>query len=709
MSTTPVWFFQQYTDNNGKPLSNGKIYTYVAGSTNLPKATYYDKDLTILAPNPIILDASGNAPQYFLTSAGAYKFEITDQNNVVIATRDWIYSNGGGTSGTGSDHKVIINSSDTVPGYLSDKIVNSSTVTANISASGSDYKMSFNVVTSGLTGISGTPIGPAGGDLAGTYPDPIVKQLTGLESAMVIVPTNFNGGNNTVGQTGIMAGKRYINGLETKSWSTIDFDGYIQYTLDGTNWTNSVRDTSLHTYAVGHGGNSWNTISFGWMASQNQYAWFAGSGYLKEFQYALHIPTNYNQNGSLKTTAWNSVSYSAIGGTPANVGDMSFGKDNVVCWVGNSTQIGRTVDFNTFQSVLSSGTGNLGGIATDNYGNWMSIERDTGILRKSIDNGLTFPLVPTIFINGVSATSLPGGVMWGSILCSYGVWIAAVYQGTQNGISYAYSTDTLNWTLVYGQATSFFSAASDGIKWFSTNPTPDTPNPIYQLLISEIPAHKRLVCEKGVAIAGNAFLTDMPNINFLGTDTLGKIVSADSSNIGGKVMVNPTDTKEYLFDKVKANEMSGIVVNQQGGPDYYLEIINKGYVGYSEEDTLSFLQNKMKPGAGITITSASDPTYGTQLIINAKGNSWRLTKYITTNYTVLDTDDTLIIRANGVVITMPTPSSAYEGRIITVRCSGGSNSANMTGSIVGSSAVSGTMKLEFMCFANNSGFFWFQQ
>ena len=711
MKTLP-FFLEQFTDQSGKPLSNGSLTFLVAGSSSIPKDIYTDYQLTTKAANPFSLDSVGRAPQYYVES-GMYKIVVKDQSGSIIATRDYVEGDNS-TSGTPTvlDYKVKTNTQDSTPGFLADKIVDSATIITNVSASGFDNKMSFSINYAGLTGISGTPIGPAGGDLAGTYPDPIVKQLTGLDSAMVIVPTDFNGGDNDPGQTGIISGRRYINGVDTKSWSTIDFDGYIQFTLDQTEWLHTLQDTSLHTYAIGHGGNSWNTISFGWMASQNQFAWFAGSGYLKEFQFALHIPTNYNSNGTLKNSAWNSVSYASVGGTPANVGDMSFGKDNVVCWVGNSTQIGRTVNFTTFQSVLSSGTSNLGGIATDGYGTWLSIERDSGIIRKSIDNGLTFPLLSPIYINGsiTSAGSLPTGVAWGSILCSYGLWIAAVYNGSPSGISFAYSLDTINWTLVYGQATSFFSAASDGIKWFSTNPTPNTPNPIYQLLISEIPAHKRLVCEEGIAVAGNAFLTDMPNIKFLGTDILGKIVSADSSDVGGKVMVNSYDEKSYLFDKIKANELSGMVINQQGGPtDYYLEVINKGFVGYSEDDTLSFLQNKLKPGAGITLTSASDPTYGTQLIVNAKGNSWRLIKYLTSNYTVLDTDDTLIIRATGVVITMPTPGSAYEGRIITIRCSGGSNSANMTGSIVGSSAVSGLTKLEYMCYNTGSAYFWVQQ
>lgn len=123
MSSTAPFFLQQFTDNAGKPLSAGKLFSYVGGSTNLPKPTYYDKDLTTQAPNPIILDASGTSPQYFMES-GFYKFEVKDQNDVSIATRDYISVDGG--SSNSSDYKVGTSISDTNPDFLTSKIVNGS-------------------------------------------------------------------------------------------------------------------------------------------------------------------------------------------------------------------------------------------------------------------------------------------------------------------------------------------------------------------------------------------------------------------------------------------------------------------------------------------------------------------------------------------------------------------------------------------------------
>ncbi|NIW45236.1 MAG: hypothetical protein GWN30_10925, partial [Gammaproteobacteria bacterium] len=48
----------QVFDDNGDPLSGGKIYTYIAG-TSTPKTTYSDRSLSTPHTNPIILDSRG--------------------------------------------------------------------------------------------------------------------------------------------------------------------------------------------------------------------------------------------------------------------------------------------------------------------------------------------------------------------------------------------------------------------------------------------------------------------------------------------------------------------------------------------------------------------------------------------------------------------------------------------------------------------------
>jgi hypothetical protein len=129
----------------------------------------------------------------------------------------------------------------------------------------------------------------------------------------------------------------------------------------------------------------------------------------------------------------------------------------------------------------------------------------------------------------------------------------------------------------------------------------------------------------------------------------------------------------------------------------------------TSDTTWASLGDKIIPGAGITITQVVDGTYGQRMVINAKGNSWRLVKYVTSNYIVLDTDDTIIIRANGLSITLPAPSASYEGRIVTLRSAQVGYTAAVIGSIVGVISLSGLGKLEYMCYNTGAGYFWVQQ
>lgn len=79
---------------NGTPLSGGKLYTYLPGTTT-PKATYSDYGLTTPNTNPVILDVLGEANVFL---SGFYKMELRDANGVVV----WTMDNMGGSSYVGS-------------------------------------------------------------------------------------------------------------------------------------------------------------------------------------------------------------------------------------------------------------------------------------------------------------------------------------------------------------------------------------------------------------------------------------------------------------------------------------------------------------------------------------------------------------------------------------------------------------------------------
>ena len=92
MSVTPSpigGFAAQFFDNNGQPLSGGKIYTYVAGTTT-PLATYTSAAAGTPHSNPIILDSAGRVPggEIWLTDGLVYKFKIDTAADVLIGTYD---------------------------------------------------------------------------------------------------------------------------------------------------------------------------------------------------------------------------------------------------------------------------------------------------------------------------------------------------------------------------------------------------------------------------------------------------------------------------------------------------------------------------------------------------------------------------------------------------------------------------------------------
>jgi hypothetical protein len=78
----------QFFKANGDPLVGGKLYTYAAGTTT-PQASYTDTTQNTANTNPIILDTRGEA-SVWLDQILVYKFVLTDANDVLIWTVDYI-------------------------------------------------------------------------------------------------------------------------------------------------------------------------------------------------------------------------------------------------------------------------------------------------------------------------------------------------------------------------------------------------------------------------------------------------------------------------------------------------------------------------------------------------------------------------------------------------------------------------------------------
>jgi hypothetical protein len=89
---------QQFFDNNGNPLSGGKLYSYEAGTTT-PQTTYTSASGATAHTNPIVLDSAGRVAtgEIWLTAGQNYKFVLKTSTEVTIATWDNIT----GINGTG--------------------------------------------------------------------------------------------------------------------------------------------------------------------------------------------------------------------------------------------------------------------------------------------------------------------------------------------------------------------------------------------------------------------------------------------------------------------------------------------------------------------------------------------------------------------------------------------------------------------------------
>lgn len=95
-----------FLDQNGKPLSSGKVFFYVP-STTTPKTTYSDINLSIPNTNPVVLDAAGRA---ILWGTGNYRQIVQDKNSNTI----WDVTTSAAGSGSGGGGTVTSGDGDLV-------------------------------------------------------------------------------------------------------------------------------------------------------------------------------------------------------------------------------------------------------------------------------------------------------------------------------------------------------------------------------------------------------------------------------------------------------------------------------------------------------------------------------------------------------------------------------------------------------------------
>lgn len=80
--TLPFALSQQ-VDIAGRPLAGALLYFYIAGSVQSPVNSYQDAALTITNPWPLVADATGRIPNFYLGVASVHA-RLTDASGTVI-------------------------------------------------------------------------------------------------------------------------------------------------------------------------------------------------------------------------------------------------------------------------------------------------------------------------------------------------------------------------------------------------------------------------------------------------------------------------------------------------------------------------------------------------------------------------------------------------------------------------------------------------
>jgi hypothetical protein len=103
----------QQFNSQGAPLAGGRLYFFQAGTTT-PQSPYQDSGLAIPHANPIILDAAGRIPQFFLAD-GSIKVRLDSSIGVTQLAADGILvigASSGGGGGSPVDATTVLQTGD---------------------------------------------------------------------------------------------------------------------------------------------------------------------------------------------------------------------------------------------------------------------------------------------------------------------------------------------------------------------------------------------------------------------------------------------------------------------------------------------------------------------------------------------------------------------------------------------------------------------
>src|SRR5262245_12583154 len=105
---------QQVINANGQPVAGALLYVYQAGTVATPQNAFADPGLTIRLSNPLVADATGRLPMFYLAN-GSVHVSLTDAAGEVIfyyPTMLVIGASGGASSGGSVDPTTIASTGD---------------------------------------------------------------------------------------------------------------------------------------------------------------------------------------------------------------------------------------------------------------------------------------------------------------------------------------------------------------------------------------------------------------------------------------------------------------------------------------------------------------------------------------------------------------------------------------------------------------------
>jgi microcystin-dependent protein len=221
--TVPGFSLVPQFDLTGKIAPGCRLYVIQAGTVSTPQNAYQDSGLTLLQPNPMLCDASGRLPQWFV-SDGNIKLRLTDKNGVQIFNQDGLLvvgASSGGGGGSPVDPTTILATGDIKVAYgtgilsgfvrANGRTIGSSTSGATERAN-ADCQSLFvylwgadaNLAVSGGRGVSGAADWAANKTIA--LPDARGRVIAALDdmgnSAAGRLTSSYFGAGTTLGATG---------------------------------------------------------------------------------------------------------------------------------------------------------------------------------------------------------------------------------------------------------------------------------------------------------------------------------------------------------------------------------------------------------------------------------------------------------------------------------------------------------------------------